>query len=260
MQLTKYDLGHLERGATVVVTLRGSAANVRLMSPSDFNNFQSGRRHQYHGGLAKQSPVRISVPSSGRYILTVDMQGLAGTVHSGVNVVPPPQGPLPPIRMTERAPLDTIRHDVSPEVGADPAREVWDVFISHASEDKAAVALPLATALQAHGVSVWLDVLEMKIGDSLRRKIDAGLSGSRFGVVILSPAFFRKQWTQYELDGLVTMQISGEQSMLPIWHEITHAEVRTASPSLADKVARSTADTSVDEIAAEIAAVVKQPS
>jgi hypothetical protein len=56
------------------------------------------------------------------------------------------------------------------------------------------------------------------------------------------------------------MQVSGEQSMLPIWHQITHSEVRTASPSLADKVARSTADTTVDEIDAEIAAVVKQPT
>jgi hypothetical protein len=87
-----------------------------------------------------------------------------------------------------------------------------------------------------------------------------GLAGSRFGVVVLSPAFLRKKWTQYELDGLVTMQISGEQSMLPIWHQISHAEVRAASPSLADKVARSTADLSVDEIAAEIAEVVKRPA
>ena len=122
------------------------------------------------------------------------------------------------------------------------------------------VAMVVATALQAHGVTVWLDVLEMKIGDSLRRKIDAGLAGSRFGVVVLSPAFLRKKWTQYELDGLVTMQVSGEQSMLPIWHQISHGEVRAASPSLADKVARSTADLSVDEIAAEIAEVVKRPT
>jgi hypothetical protein len=42
------------------------------------------------------------------------------------------------------------------------------------------------------------------------------------------------------LDGLVTLQVSGEQKLLPIWHEITKDEVMTTSPSLADKIARST--------------------
>lgn len=97
----------------------------------------------------------------------------------------------------------------------------------------------------------------MRIGDSLRRKIDAGIAGSRFGVVVLSPAFLRKSWPQYELDGLVTMQVSGKQSMLSIWHQITHSEVCQASPSLADKFARDTGETSIDDMAAEIAAVVK---
>jgi Domain of unknown function (DUF1883)/TIR domain len=256
-----YDLGRLERGSTVVVTMTGNAANVRLMTASNYNSYKSGRQHHYYGGLAEKSPVRLAVPSTDHYFVTLDMQGLSGTVRHKVQVLPPPQGPLPPIRQTgvQPQPLSQIRHTVDPEIEADPEKQVWDVFISHATEDKDTVALPLATALQAHGISVWLDVLEMKIGDSLRRKIDAGLAGSRFGVVVLSPAFLRKKWTQYELDGLVTMQVSGEQSMLPIWHQISHAEVRAASPSLADKVARSTADLSVDEIAAEIAEVVKRP-
>jgi TIR domain len=86
-------------------------------------------------------------------------------------------------------------------------------------------------------VTVWLDDFELKIGDSLRRRIDAGLAGSRFGVVILSRSFFRKGWPQYELDGPVTRQVSGEQSLLPIWHDITKDEVVAESPSLADKIA-----------------------
>lgn len=67
-----------------------------------------------------------------------------------------------------------------------------DVFICHASEDKDLVARPLAELLRGHGVAVWYDEFSLTVGDSLRRKIDRGLSDSRFGVVLLSPDFFRK--------------------------------------------------------------------
>jgi len=91
--------------------------------------------------------------------------------------------------------------------------QTWDVFLSHASEDKEAVARPLAEALSDRGVSVWLDVLELRIGDSLRRRIDQGIRSSRFGIVVCSEAFFAKGWPQYELDGLVTRTVAGEQNL-----------------------------------------------
>jgi len=69
----------------------------------------------------------------------------------------------------------------------------WDIFISHASEDKVTVARPLAAALRRAGVRVWLDEHELRVGDSLSEKVDEGLSQSRFGVVILSPGFFAKR-------------------------------------------------------------------
>jgi hypothetical protein len=130
------------------------------------------------------------------------------------------------------------------------------VFISHASEDKDSVARPLRDALTRLGVTVWLDEALMRIGYSLRRKIDEGIRSSRFGVVVLSEAFFRKGWTNHELDGLVTRTVAGEQSLLPIWHDLTAEEVRAFSPSLADKVAMSSTDYSIDEIAEQIAEVV----
>jgi hypothetical protein len=133
----------------------------------------------------------------------------------------------------------------------------FDVFISHASEDKTEVARPLARALQGGGLRVWYDEFELKIGDSLRRKIDKGLATSRFGVVILSKSFFSKGWPNYELDGLVTRTVGGEQVILPIWHDITKQELIKYSPSLADKLARSTGTHTVEEIAAEIIEVIK---
>jgi len=55
----------------------------------------------------------------------------------------------------------------------------WDVFVCHASEDKEDFVRPLATLLQASGLLVWYNEFALKIGDSLRRKIDGGLANSR---------------------------------------------------------------------------------
>ncbi len=132
-----------------------------------------------------------------------------------------------------------------------------DVFISHASEDKNDLVRPLASALIAHGLKVWYDEITLRIGDSLRQKIDRGLATSRVGLVVLSPAFIKKGWTNYELDGIVTRTVTGEQVLLPIWHNITKQEVVDFSPSLADKVARSTATHTIEEIAREIAELLQ---
>jgi hypothetical protein len=249
------DLGHRQRGDVVQVTLRGSAANVRLLDSTNFQRYRRGDRHSYIGGLARQSPVKLAVPHSGHWHAVVDMQGLRGQTNAGFRVIPGSAlRPLPPIRQ-HRHDLAEIAENLAEFGPADDERE-FDVFISHATEDKEGVARPLAHALHARGLSVWFDEFELRVGDSLRRKIDQGISRSRFGLVVLSPAFFAKSWPNYELDGLVTMSVGGRQVLLPIWHEISKDEVISHSPSLADKVALRTADYSIDEIAAEIAAVV----
>ena len=60
----------------------------------------------------------------------------------------------------------------------------WDVFISHATEDKAEVASPLAEALQAKGFSVWYDEYTLVLGDNLRRSIEHGLAQSRMALLL----------------------------------------------------------------------------
>src|ERR1700678_4422608 len=112
----------------------------------------------------------------------------------------------------------------------------WDVFISHASEDKAAFVGPLATRLQERGLRVWYDAFTPTVGDSLRRSIDRGLARSRYGIVVISPDFLKKEWPQKELDGLVAREVEGVKVILPIWHNINEPEVRAYSPTLADKL------------------------
>ncbi len=113
----------------------------------------------------------------------------------------------------------------------------WDVFISHATEDKDAVARPLADALIAAGLRVWYDEYTLKLGDRLRSAIDAGLRHSRFGVVVLSEAFFNKKWPRIELDELASLETYDETRILPIWHRVTRQQVSDYSAQLADRYA-----------------------
>ena len=86
---------------------------------------------------------------------------------------------------------------------------MWDLFISHASEDKEDLVRPLAEELVKYGVNVWYDEFSLELGDSLTASIDKGLIDSKFGLLIISPAFFQKRWTEYELKSLLTKEING---------------------------------------------------
>lgn len=257
MEHQRYDLGNVKKGSTVVVTLKNQA-NVQLMTSSEYNNYKAGRRYRYHGGRITRSPFRTTVPQTGHWVVVIDLGGYAGRITSSVAVEPPPRGYLPTARSAKDNPASQValRDDPQEPDGDVLGGQTWDVFISHASEDKDAVARPLRDALALLGVTVWLDEAQIKIGHSLRRKIDDGIRSSRFGVVVLSKNFFRKGWTNHELDGLVTRTVAGEQSLLPIWHDLDGDQVRAFSPSLADKVALSTSQYSIEDIAEQIADVV----
>jgi len=254
LRFQHYDLGQRQAGETVQVTLSGNRANVRLMDSANFSSYRNGRKHRYYGGLANRSPVSLQVPRAGRWHVAVDLMGLGGSVRSGIRVLP---SPLPAIRQASLSSVPSLVQDAHPGIDVNESARRFDVFISHASEDKEHVVRPLALALRDHGLAVWYDEFELRIGSSLRRTIDRGIAGSRFGVVVLSPAFFGKGWTSYELDGLVTRSVTGEQVLLPIWHKVAKQEVMDYSPSLADKLARSTSLSTVEEIAAEIAQVIQ---
>ena len=140
-----------------------------------------------------------------------------------------------------------------------PMRDVeYDVFISHASEDKDEFVKPLVEALKTAGYKVWYDEFTLKIGDSLRRSIDNGLKNSRYGIVVFSSAFFAKNWTQYEVDGLVTREMEGHKVILPIWHMVSKNQVQNFSPSLADKKAINSSLSTIDEIVAQLAEVLDE--
>jgi hypothetical protein len=132
-----------------------------------------------------------------------------------------------------------------------------DVFICHASEDKDVFVRPLADALRAENTEVWYDEFTLQLGDSIRQSIDRGLRQSRFGVIVLSKAFFEKQWPQYELDGLVEREMRGEDRvLLPVWHDVDHDEVMKYSPPLAGRKA-ALSSTGIEKVVQEIVGVIR---
>lgn len=115
---------------------------------------------------------------------------------------------------------------------------LYDVFICHASEDKKSFVQPLARSLRQQHLEVWYDDFALKLGDSIKKSLDKGLAQSRFGVVVLSPSFFEKQWPQYELDGLAQRETQGSDIViLPVWHNVSYSEVSRFSLPLANRKA-----------------------
>ena len=132
--------------------------------------------------------------------------------------------------------------------------EKYDVFISHATEDKATFVDKLVKELQEQSVNVWYDSLKIIWGSSLREKIDEGLSKAKFGIVVLSPDYIKegKYWTKRELDALFQLEGGSKTQILPIWHNLTYAEVVEYSPIIAAKRALLTSELTPKEIADEL--------
>jgi len=136
----------------------------------------------------------------------------------------------------------------------------WDVFISHAFEDKAEVGQPLASMLERRGLKVWFDEHELKAGQSLRVQIETGLSGSSAGTVILSEAFFKAEgWTQYELDILIDRRNYRHKPLIPVWHQLSKSRVSEFCPGVAALYALRTQD-GLQKIADEIVNLIRPPA
>jgi|GEM_PF-6287765 len=132
----------------------------------------------------------------------------------------------------------------------------WDIFISHASEDKERFVRPLALELRLMGLKVWYDEFSLSPGDSLLQSIDMGLAHSRYGLVVLSRNFFRKSWPKLELGGLVAKEQQAGKTIIPIWFKVKKDYVLDFSPTLADKVAISTNGLDIRNVAEQLLVVV----
>ena len=134
----------------------------------------------------------------------------------------------------------------------------YDVFISHASEDKDAVVDGLAQQLQALGVDVWYDDDQIQLGDSLMDSLDEGLSESRYGVIVLSEDFIDKNWPESELKALMQRFHQDDVGIMPLRYGVPHKEIVKSYPLLSDLISRPIAPDTIQDRAQDIYNVVKQ--
>ena len=135
-------------------------------------------------------------------------------------------------------------------------RTKTDVFISHATEDKLVLVEPLSRALINAGLTVWLDQSKLGVGDSIKESIEEGLANSRFAIVVLSPSYFAKHWTRWELNALMQKEAEGQRIILPVWYNLTKKEVQDYSPLLVDRYA-AIWEKGLDSVVAEIVQQVR---
>jgi hypothetical protein len=111
-----------------------------------------------------------------------------------------------------------------------------DVFISYATEDND-FASDVAYGLKANGFSVWFAPLSLKVGNKLLDSVEQGIRESRKGILVLSKHYLAKGWTSYEMDILVREHIETRKPLLPIWLEVTKADVEARHAGLSGIVA-----------------------
>lgn len=140
------------------------------------------------------------------------------------------------------------------------ADEEYDVFVSHAWEDKEGFVDEFVAELEKLGIKVWYDKQRIKWGDSMRARIDDGLKKSKFGIAVISPDYIAdgKYWTKAELDGLFQLESVNGKMLLPIWHNITKQQVMNYSPIIASKLAMTTASMTAEEIAKEMQSLLSE--
>lgn len=137
------------------------------------------------------------------------------------------------------------------------ATYTFDVFLSYAVEDKIELASELCQKLEQRGLNVWYAGRELTPGESIEKTIRDGLDQSRFGIVLITPTYFERNWTIKELYTLMSRETSGEKVIIPVFHKITEKEVAKYDIVLSDRWALKTSD-GLDKVSEEIVKRVNQ--
>ena len=178
----------------------------------------------------------------------VDAQKNAAIAELGRRLDIASSVPRPVYTVKEQALADRVQSAISQL----PAREC-DVFLSYARIDGAVVGDSLRRALEALGVKVWFDEVEIQPGKSQALQMDRGLQVARAGIALLTPAYLTGRfWTERELGALLH-----KTTLIPVLHEVTFQDVARYSGILPDLAGFETGRDSVETIAEKIAPAVR---
>lgn len=156
--------------------------------------------------------------------------------------------------VAERRTLDPVRRAVERQAQSYPDRR--DLFLCHAWDDRGGAAKELHDLLESLGVTVWFSEKDVVLGTSLIREIDKGLSKSRIGIVLVTPALFKS----LDADGVADKELSAllaTDRVIPVAHGTTFEALRDVSPLLAARSGLSTEDSSLEDVATKIADTVR---
>lgn len=134
--------------------------------------------------------------------------------------------------------------------GAESFLKEYDVFLSHANDDKGEIVDELYTSLKSLGINIFYDKTAIEWGDNWKERILEGTKKAEFAIIVISTNFFDREWTEKELSEFLSRQNQNKQKIiLPILHKITIEQLRNQYPTVADIQAIDSKDFSCDQIA-----------
>ena len=143
---------------------------------------------------------------------------------------PPSQTATSHAASTSQEPaLPTIPVTTPTSPGTTP---LYDVFISHAGEDKKTIAEPLYEELSRRGIRTFFDKEELKVGRKASEAMTHAMKTARCGVFILSPEFTAKEWPMKELRCFLDRYKEAANKdttpplLVPIFHRVTWDDCR----------------------------------
>ena len=148
--------------------------------------------------------------------------------------------------------LTPVRENVEKRASVPDLR---DVFLCHAWDDRKEAAKELHDLLESRGVTVWFSEKDVALGTPLLREIDKGLSKSRVGIVLVTPALL----SRLAGEGIADKELSAllaRDLLVPIVHNTTYDALRNVSPLLGSRSGLSTAGDTMANVAAKLAELV----
>ena len=147
--------------------------------------------------------------------------------------------------------VEPLVRKAAEQAGAYPDRR--DLFLCHAWDDRQGCAAELDGLLRSHDATVWFSERDVGLGKPLLREIDRGLASSRVGIVLVTPAMLQTLKGQGIADKELSTLLATDR-VIPVAHGTTFQALREISPMLASRSGLDSAESSLADVAAKIAA------
>lgn len=92
----------------------------------------------------------------------------------------------------------------------------FDVFISHASEDKETIARPIFEACAKLKIKAFLDEAHIGWGEDFTKKINTALGAARTVLCVISQTAVTKEWPLAEINTALSMDVIGQKKVVPL--------------------------------------------